>query len=122
MKWRRWLSAAIQLAVHDTRFALRGLRRSPGFTTTAVLTLALGIGATVSAFAVTKAVLFNPLPFPDPDRLVILWERPRSGAPRNPADGFNVTRWRDRNQTFDSIGAIAQIPMNVSGLGFAEQV
>ena len=108
--------------LQDLRFAVRSLSRDRSFALVSVVTLALGIAATVAAFAVTKSVLLDPLPFPEPDSLVMVWERSPQGLDRNVTSAYNYLRWRDRAQSFDSIGAIAQVPMNVSGLGPADQV
>ena len=108
--------------LQDLRFAARTLTRDRSFTLLAIATLAMGIAATIVSFAVTKAVLLNPLPFPEPDRLVMVWERAPGGDPRNVTSAYNYIRWRARTQAFDSFGAIAQVPMNVTGLGAAQQV
>jgi hypothetical protein len=71
MRITRWLAAFRQ----DLVFASRQLRRSPSFTLVAALTLALGIGANSAIFALVDATLLRPLPVPDADRLVMLWER-----------------------------------------------
>jgi len=94
---------------HDLRFALRQLRRSPGFTAVTVLTLALGIGATTAVFSVAHAVLFRPLPFPEPDRIVHVWEtNPEwSAEGRNPVSTGNFMDWRDRAGTFEALAAVS---------------
>jgi putative ABC transport system permease protein len=86
----------------DTRYALRQMRKTPGFTLVAVLTLAFGIGATSAIFSVVNAVMLKPLPYPDQDRLVMVYEvLPQYGrfavAPENFQD------WRARNQVFERI-------------------
>jgi predicted permease len=108
--------------LHDIRFAVRLLMRDPSFTIVALTTLTLGIAATVSVYAVLKAVLLNPLPFPEPDRVVLVWERTPSGEDHNLANAYNVLRWQSSNQTFDAMGSVIPLPMNVTGLGEAEQV
>lgn len=88
----------------DLRFALRQLRRSPGFAALSVLTLALGIGATTSIFSVVNQVLLRPLPFPDPERLVQVWET-RPGEDERRVAPANYLDWRAGSRDFESLAS-----------------
>src|SRR5437867_8096014 len=90
--------------VQDVRFGLRQLRRSPGFTAVAVLTLALGIGANTVIFSAVYAVLLKPLPFKDLDRLVTIWERnPEQGYEQNFAATGTFHDWQYQNRNFEDM-------------------
>jgi putative ABC transport system permease protein len=84
--------------MNDLRFAFRQLLKNPGFTAVAVLTLALGIGANTAIFSIINGVLLRPLPYPEPDRLVTLWERsPQRGIEQERVSGPNYLDWRAQN-------------------------
>ena len=90
----------------DLRYAVRSLRRSPGFTLVAALTLALGIGSTTAIFSVAHAVLWRPLPYAEPGRLVELWEtNPLKRWTDAPASPANFADWRKRNTVFTDLAA-----------------
>jgi putative ABC transport system permease protein len=89
----------------DIRFALRQLRRSPGFTLVTVVTLALGIGANSAIFALADATLIRPLPFPGADRLVMIHEH-TDRLDRGVVAPFEVADWIDRNRTFETMAAV----------------
>jgi predicted permease len=90
----------------DFRYALRGLLREPGFTVVAALTLALGIGATTATFSVARAVLWRPLPYPNPEALLEIWEtNPLIGWTDAQASPANFADWRKRNSVFTGIAA-----------------
>ncbi|HVO09839.1 MAG TPA: ABC transporter permease [Vicinamibacteria bacterium] len=105
----------------DLRLALRSLRRNPGYTVAAVMTLALGIGANVATFSVVHAVLLRPLPFPDPDRLVQLFATSASGDTHEVVSHPDFTDW-SRAGSFEQLGAFAGSSLTVSGAGAAELV
>jgi len=112
----RW--TRLEQLAQDLRFAIRSMRKSPGFTLTAILSLALGIGANTAIFTVVNAVLLRPLPFPEPDRLVQLWEsKPADGYFRNVVNAFNFLDWRERTKSFEAMAAVSPLPINLTGLG-----
>jgi putative ABC transport system permease protein len=91
---------------NDVRFAIRQLKGSPSFTVVAALTLALGIGANGAMFALADATLMRPLPYPEPDRLVMIWERSPTTS-RSPAGALNLRDWDERNRTFEAMATIS---------------
>ncbi len=107
--------------MEDVRLALRNLRRSPGFTAVAVLTLALGIGANTAVFTVVNAVLLQPLPYSDPSRVVVLMEQTPQ-FPTASVTRYNFEDWRDRSQSFTGMGAVRSLTMTMTGAGEPERV
>ena len=94
--------------VQDLRFAIRSLIRRPGFSLTAIVTLALGIGATTAIFSVVNAVLMRPLPFPEPDRIVAvanLWTKTGTRGLTVSAPDFHD--WKAQSQSFQAMGYVA---------------
>ncbi len=90
----------------DVRFGARMLRKNPGFTAVAVLTLALGIGANTAIFSVVNGVLVKPLPFPNQDQLLMLWEKDKDGL-RSNTSWATFTDWNRENHSFTGIAAIS---------------
>ena len=99
--------------IQDLRYAVRALKRAPGFTLVVVLTLALGIGANTAIFSVVNGVLLTPLPYRDPGRLVVVWER-KGTSIHNVVNPANYMDWHDRATSFSGLSA-----MSWSGLTFA---
>ena len=86
----------------DTQYAFRMLRKSPGFSAIAILTLALGIGTNTSMFSLVNGVLLRPLPYRDPDRLTIVWEKGRDGLPENVGYATYLD-WKAQSKTFEEL-------------------
>jgi len=113
----------MQSIIQDVRYALRGLRKQPGFTAVALLTLALGIGANTAIFSVVQAVLLRPLPLGEPDRLVQIWEsRLDRGWNQAPLTHANFWDFKEQNRAFDGLDAYQGLSLNLTGLGFPERV
>jgi putative ABC transport system permease protein len=105
----------------DARYALRALTRAPGFTATAVLTLALGIGANTAIFSVISGVLLRPLPYREPSRLVFLWSTSRS-LPREPLTPGRLLDFRQQLTSVSGFAGISHVPLNLTGTGDPERV
>lgn len=110
----------LESIIDDVRYAVRMLRKAPGFTTVAVLTLALGIGANTAIFSVIDAVFFSALPYPHSDRIVMVWEDVHlpnyQNSQNTPAPG-NFADWKKRNSVFSGMAAVGDRSWNLTGSG-----
>jgi predicted permease len=105
----------------DLKFAFRQLLKNPGFTTVAVLTLALGIGANTAIFSVIDGVLLKPLHYDQPGQLVQVWEAPSPGKRNSVSPGVFLD-WKQQSVTFDSLAAFNFAALNLTGTGEPERV
>src|SRR5580704_13391283 len=104
-----------QLA-HDLRFGVRLLATAPGFTVAALATLTLGIGAATSIFSVVDAVVLKPLPFRDPDRVVVIWEKnPSQNRFRMSAAVGNFNEWSKQARMVEGIAGFFAARVNLTG-------
>src|SRR5579871_1022650 len=111
----------IDTLARDLRYALRTLRQAPAFTAIAILTLALGIGATTAIFSVVYGVLLNPLPFKNPSALIVLNETtPRVGTVS--VSYPNFLDWRAQSRTFSEMAAVHDVAFHLSGVDQPENV
>src|SRR5215813_6835797 len=109
--------------LQDVIHALRQLRLNPAFFAIAICVIALGIGANTAMFSVIDAVILKPLPYTNPERLVMLWEtRPDRGVANNVVSTANYLDWRARAHSFDAMSAMLFRPESLTGNGEPEQV
>jgi putative ABC transport system permease protein len=115
----RWIDAIRQ----DVRYGIRTLRRTPGFTIVAAVTLSLGIGASSAIFTVANTVMFRPLPFTDSQRLMRLWEsNPEKGWPTFSVSHPNFLDWRAQSQSFERLAAQSSAGFTLTSQAGAEIV
>lgn len=107
--------------IQELRHALRVLARSPAFTGVAVLTLALGIAANTAIFSVVDAVLLSPLPYPQADRLVMVWSN-WPGTSRSTVSPANFLDWREQSDVFEGLTSFQSLDFNASGEGSPERL
>jgi putative ABC transport system permease protein len=109
--------------LRDVRYAVRVLAKSPGFTAVAVLALALGIGANTAIFSVVKAVLLSPLPYPEAERLVWIWETNEvNNILQEPASLPNYDDWSKQSRSFEGVAAFDNVPLALTGEGEPERI
>jgi putative ABC transport system permease protein len=106
----------------DGRYALRSLQKNPGFSAVTIITLALGIGASTAMFTLVNSILLRPLEYPEPERLVVLWERNPGGEERNVVSPRSFFAWREQAESFEQLAATWDRLLNLTGGGEAEQL
>jgi predicted permease len=113
----------IHSLISDCRYGLRQLRKNPGFTAVAILTLALGIGANTAIFSHVNALVLRPFSFPDLDRVVAIWETvPKQDAYSVSVAPANFHDWTEQSQSFEYLAATRGWDANLTGEGVAERV
>jgi predicted permease len=116
-----WGWPVLEQVAQDAAYALRSLRRTPGFTAAAVVTLAMGIGVNTAIFSVVNGVWLNPLPYPGPDQLVALYSR--TADARSVFSSYpNFLDWVGGNRSFSDLAAFRKDDLNLIGLGQPERV
>ena len=109
---------SLDMLMQDVRYAWRLVGRRPAFTALIVATLALGIGANTAIFTVVNAVLLRPMPYPEPDRLVVVWEDDRlNGKPRYNVAPANFVDWQEQSRAFSGFCAYASSMATLTGAG-----
>src|SRR4026208_1202019 len=110
-------------SLQDLRYGARMLSKRPGFTLIAVLTLALGIGANTAIFSALNALILKPLPFPELDRVVAVWDKmPSLGLDHNEVTFANYLDWKAQNQSFEQLALYRWWNANLAGIDPPERV
>ena len=118
-----WSGQSFARIAQDVRWAVRSLRRAPSFTIVAILTLALGIGANTAIFSVVNGVLLEPLPFPQSHQLVYITSQfPTLGFDQFPVDAAEYLELRERNRSFQDVGAYVTGAVNIGAEGHPARV
>ena len=116
-----WVLRLLDEVRHDVKYALGQLRRNPGFTVIAIVTLALGIGANTAMFSIVDGVLLNPIPYAEPDRLVSIYGTNANGT-KNSISYLNFLDWQRDNKTFETLAAWRGGSFSLTGSGDAEML
>src|SRR3954454_15519060 len=115
--------ALVETTLQDLRYAARTLRKSPGFTMTAVAVLALAIGANTAMFSVLNTVLLRPLPYRSPEQLAMLWtEDPTQKLREGRSALWDVEQWRSQSQSFADIATFDSVSTILTGSDGVEQI
>jgi len=111
----------LEVLLQDLRYGMRMLRRNPGFTIVAVITLALGIGANTAIFSVVNGVLLDPLPYPHPEQLITVHES-KANFQYGSVSYPNFRDWQKNNRVFTALAARRSYAFSLTGMGDAEQL
>jgi putative ABC transport system permease protein len=119
----QWLIPWVETTIRDIAYALRGFNRNKGFAITAISSLALGIAAVIAIFTAADDLLFRPLPYYDPQQLVMVWEHKLgTDAIHNVVSPGNYLDWRSRNRVFQDIASVNQSAVVLTDRGRADQL
>src|SRR6185503_4060613 len=111
-----------ETVMQDVRYGARMLAKHKAFTVVAVITLGLGIGANTAIFSVVNELLLRPLPFPEADRIVMLWEVTPQGRHQNTTSRQNYRAWKAQSSSFEEIAAFSDQRLNLTGTGEPEEL
>src|SRR5258706_16434064 len=113
----------METLLRDIRYGVRSLLKRPGFTAIAVITVALGIGANTAIFSVVNGVLLRPLPYPEPDRLEMVYGISSQAAQeKTPLCEADFLDWKSQNQVFESLAAFSTSRFNYTGGETPQQI